>query len=61
MLVLTRRLNESFYIGKDVKVTVVSIGGGQVKIGIEAPKEVSIVRSELTKGKNNGQTNRKLC
>lgn len=47
MLILTRRLGESLSIGDDVKLTVLSIKANQVRIGIEAPKEVSIQRTEL--------------
>ncbi len=47
MLVLTRKLMERLYIGNDVCVTVVRLEGGQVRLGIEAPREVSVVRAEL--------------
>lgn len=47
MLILTRRLGESLSIGDDVKLTVLCIKANQVRIGIEAPKEVSIQRTEL--------------
>jgi carbon storage regulator len=47
MLVLTRKLMEKLYIGDDVCVTVVRLEGGQVRLGIEAPLEVSVVRAEL--------------
>ena len=47
MLVLTRKLMEKLYIGKDVCVTVVRLEGGQVRLGIEAPREISVVRAEL--------------
>jgi len=47
MLVLTRRLGESINIGDNIKITVVDIDGKQVKIGIEAPKEISIFREEV--------------
>jgi carbon storage regulator len=47
MLVLTRKLMERLYIGDDVCVTVVRLEGGQVRLGIEAPREVSVVRAEL--------------
>jgi len=47
MLVLTRRVGESIVIANDIRVTVVSIGNGRVKIGIEAPNGVSIDRSEI--------------
>lgn len=47
MLVLTRKLMEKLYIGDDVCVTVVRLEGGQVRLGIDAPREVSVVRAEL--------------
>ena len=47
MLVITRDVQESFMVGDDVRVIIVGIRGGKVRIGIEAPKEVPIVRSEL--------------
>ena len=50
MLVLTRKLMEKIYIGDDVCVTVVRIEGGQVRLGIEAPREVAVVRAELISG-----------
>ena len=46
MLVLARKLHESITIG-EIKITVVDIARGQIRIGIDAPKDVSIVRSEL--------------
>ncbi len=47
MLVLTRRLGESIHIGDKIKITVVDIDGKQVKIGIEAPRDISIFREEV--------------
>ena len=47
MLVLTRKLMEKLYIGDDVCVTVVRLEGGQVRLGIEAPREIAVVRAEL--------------
>jgi carbon storage regulator len=47
MLVLTRKLLEKLYIGDDICVTVVRLEGGQVRLGIDAPREVSVVRAEL--------------
>lgn len=47
MLVLTRKLMEKLYIGDDVCVTIVRIEGGQVRLGIEAPREVPVIRAEL--------------
>jgi len=47
MLILSRKLDESIIIGKDVEVKVISIDGSSVKIGIDAPKDVDIIREEL--------------
>ncbi len=47
MLVLTRRLGESITIGDNIKIIIVDIDGNQVKLGIEAPREVEIYREEL--------------
>jgi carbon storage regulator len=47
MLVLSRRLGETLMIGDDVKVTVLGISGNQVRVGIAAPKEVSVHREEV--------------
>ena len=47
MLVLTRKLMEKLFIGDDICVTVVRLEGGQVRLGIDAPRQVSVVRAEL--------------
>ena len=47
MLILTRRVSESIIIGDDVKITVLGVKGYQVRIGIEAPKDVSVHREEI--------------
>ena len=47
MLVLTRKRNESIVIGDNIEITVVDIQGDQVRIGINAPKNVSIHRKEI--------------
>lgn len=47
MLVLTRRLGESINIGDNIKITIVDIDGKQIKLGIDAPREVSIFREEV--------------
>ncbi len=47
MLVLTRRPNESVIIANNIKITVVSVGPGRVKLGIEAPPHVRVDRQEI--------------
>lgn len=47
MLVLSRKAGESIYIGDHITITLVRVGPGQVRVGIEAPDEVPIVRGEL--------------
>lgn len=46
MLVLSRGVDEGIMIGDDIRVTIVRINGGAIRIGIEAPKEAAIVRGE---------------
>lgn len=47
MLILTRRVGESVVIGEDVTVTVLGVKGNQVRIGINAPKNVAVHREEI--------------
>ena len=47
MLVLSRRADESLYIGDDIKITVLDIRGGQVRIGITAPHNIQVHREEV--------------
>lgn len=47
MLVLTRKQNEGILIGSDVTVTVISIDGDKVRLGIQAPTNVRVIREEL--------------
>ena len=56
MLVLTRKEGERIQIGDNICITVVRIVGGGVRLGVEAPPEVSVLRSEL-KEKIDGERN----
>lgn len=47
MLILTRRVGESLMIGDEVNVTVLGIKGNQVRIGVNAPRDVSVHREEI--------------
>lgn len=47
MLVMSRKLGEKIQIGEDVEVTIVRLGADAVRIGVEAPGEVRIIRAEL--------------
>ncbi len=47
MLILTRRVGESLMIGDEVNVTVLGIRGNQVRIGVNAPREVAVHREEI--------------
>jgi carbon storage regulator len=47
MLVLSRRADESMFIGDDIKITVLDIRGGQVRLGITAPESIKVHREEV--------------
>ncbi len=47
MLILTRRVGETLMIGDDVQVTVLAVKGNQVRIGVNAPKDVAVHREEI--------------
>ena len=47
MLILTRRAGEKLVIGENVTVTVLSVKGNQIRIGIEAPRDISVNREEI--------------
>ena len=50
MLVLSRKVGEKILIGDEISVTVVRISGGGVRIGIDAPAELPVIREELKEG-----------
>ncbi|VEH68663.1 carbon storage regulator [Rodentibacter pneumotropicus] len=47
MLILTRKVGESVLIGDDISITVLSVRGNQIKLGVQAPKEISVHREEI--------------
>lgn len=47
MLILTRRISESIIVGDDVKITVLGVKGNQVRLGIDAPKDLAVHREEI--------------
>lgn len=47
MLILTRKLNETIMINDDVDITIIGVRGNQVRIGINAPKEIAVHRKEI--------------
>jgi carbon storage regulator len=49
MLILTRRVGETLMVGNDITVTIVAVRGRQVRIGINAPRDVSVHREEVHK------------
>jgi carbon storage regulator len=51
MLILTRRIGEALTIGNDVKITVIGVKGAQVRLGIGAPRNVSVHREEVYRRK----------
>ncbi|MBS6008525.1 MAG: carbon storage regulator CsrA [Haemophilus parahaemolyticus] len=47
MLILTRKTGESLLVGNDVEITVLSVRGSQVKLGVNAPKDIAVHRKEI--------------
>lgn len=47
MLILTRRIGETIVINDDIRITIVSVRGNQIRVGIQAPREVPVHREEV--------------
>lgn len=47
MLILTRKTGESLLVGDDVEITVLSVRGSQVKLGVNAPRDIAVHRQEI--------------
>lgn len=55
MLILSRKMNQQICVGDNISITVVSVSGSRVKLGIDAPESVKIIRSELVKRNSSSQ------
>ncbi|MEE3609808.1 carbon storage regulator CsrA [Avibacterium paragallinarum] len=47
MLILTRKVGESLLIGDDISITILNVRGNQIKVGVNAPKDISVYREEI--------------
>ncbi len=55
MLILSRRIGETMFIGNDVTVTVLNVKGNQVRLGVHAPKDVRVDREEVRQRIDRGE------
>lgn len=61
MLILTRRVGETLVIGDDVTITVLGVRGNQVRVGVNAPKDVGVHREEIYQRIQDEKTNENSC
>lgn len=56
MLILSRKVGETIWIGEDVEIVITEVKGDQVKVGIKAPRSIDVVRGELRKDVSESNT-----
>ena len=61
MLILTRRVGETLVIGDDVTITVLGVRGNQVRVGVNAPKDVAVHREEIYQRIQDEKANENSC
>ena len=61
MLILTRRVGETLMVGDEVSVTVLGVKGNQVRIGVNAPKEIAVHREEIYRRINGDVKSKAQC
>ena len=61
MLILSRKLNEKIHIGDDSEIVICGIAGGRVQVGVVAPKELKVLRSEAVKQTRGGDVQKTNC
>lgn len=61
MLVISRKVNETFIIDENITVRILEISGDKIKIGIDAPKDIKIMRSEILETENMNREAQNLC
>ena len=56
MLILSRKVGETIWIGEDVEIVITEVKGDQVKVGIQAPRSIDVIRGELRKDVSESNT-----
>ena len=56
MLILSRKVGETVYLNEDIEIKIVEVSGDKVRLGIEAPKDVKVLRSELRQTMESNKT-----
>lgn len=61
MLILTRRIGETLMVGEEVTVTVLGVKGNQIRLGVNAPKDIEVHRSEIYERIHSGSAPEENC